>query len=192
MLDRLQGSATVWQALTCTTIHNIFLYFFWRDLNSTSLTAQLWPFLSLTLIPDEPKRFQVMIHGIEPLLETPIQWLSEHLSHPDNFLHISIIPAPSDWFQRIQLSVDGELGIKDLQRHSDGTPFLPVFSFSSLQWPYRAMVIKQQNPVHFTWRRRSRSDLVYFELSDGSRVLAAFKILTFIHLHKLDVIVLPH
>uniref|UniRef100_A0A673JLJ1 Autophagy protein 5 n=1 Tax=Sinocyclocheilus rhinocerous TaxID=307959 RepID=A0A673JLJ1_9TELE len=44
----------------------------------------------------EPKRFQVMIHGIEPLLETPIQWLSEHLSHPDNFLHISIIPAPSD------------------------------------------------------------------------------------------------
>uniref|UniRef100_A0A8C2PQJ1 Autophagy protein 5 n=1 Tax=Cyprinus carpio TaxID=7962 RepID=A0A8C2PQJ1_CYPCA len=45
---------------------------------------------------DEPKRFQVMIHGIEPLLETPIQWLSEHLSHPDNFLHISIIPAPSD------------------------------------------------------------------------------------------------
>ncbi len=98
-----------------------------------------------------------MIHGIEPLLETPIQWLSEHLSHPDNFLHISIIPVPSDWFQRFQVSVDGELGIKDLQRRSDGTPFLPVFSFSSLQWPYRAMVIKQQNPVHFT-RRHSRSD----------------------------------
>ncbi|XP_073727866.1 autophagy protein 5 isoform X1 [Misgurnus anguillicaudatus] len=47
-------------------------------------------------VEDEPKRYQVMIHGIEPLLETPIQWLSEHLSHPDNFLHISVIPVPSD------------------------------------------------------------------------------------------------
>jgi len=38
-----------------------------------------------------------MIHGIEPMLETPIQWLSEHMSYPDNFLHISIIPRPTDW-----------------------------------------------------------------------------------------------
>ncbi|XP_036412062.1 autophagy protein 5 isoform X1 [Colossoma macropomum] len=45
---------------------------------------------------DEPKKYQVVIHGIEPLLETPIQWLSEHLSHPDNFLHICIVPAPND------------------------------------------------------------------------------------------------
>uniref|UniRef100_A0A8C7X092 Autophagy protein 5 n=1 Tax=Oryzias sinensis TaxID=183150 RepID=A0A8C7X092_9TELE len=44
----------------------------------------------------EENRFQVVIHGIEPLLETPLQWLSEHLSHPDNFLHICIIPAPTD------------------------------------------------------------------------------------------------
>ncbi|KAF6734071.1 Autophagy protein 5 [Oryzias melastigma] len=44
----------------------------------------------------EEKRFQVVIHGIEPLLETPLQWLSEHLSHPDNFLHICIIPTPTD------------------------------------------------------------------------------------------------
>ncbi|XP_077455759.1 autophagy protein 5 [Stigmatopora argus] len=41
-------------------------------------------------------RYQVLIHGIEPLLETPLQWLSEHLSHPDNFLHICVLPAPSD------------------------------------------------------------------------------------------------
>lgn len=47
--------------------------------------------------PGEEKRFQVVIHGIEPLLETPLQWLSEHLSHPDNFLHICIIPTPTDW-----------------------------------------------------------------------------------------------
>ncbi|KAF7226699.1 autophagy protein 5 [Nothobranchius furzeri] len=44
----------------------------------------------------EKKRYQVLIHGIEPLLETPLQWLSEHLSHPDNFLHICVVPAPTD------------------------------------------------------------------------------------------------
>lgn len=44
----------------------------------------------------EEKRLLVVIHGIEPLFETPLQWLSEHLSHPDNFLHICIVPAPSD------------------------------------------------------------------------------------------------
>lgn len=44
----------------------------------------------------EQQRHQVVIHGIEPLLETPLQWLSEHLSHPDNFLHVCVVPAPSD------------------------------------------------------------------------------------------------
>uniref|UniRef100_A0A3B5PVV7 Autophagy protein 5 n=2 Tax=Xiphophorus maculatus TaxID=8083 RepID=A0A3B5PVV7_XIPMA len=44
----------------------------------------------------EQKRYQVLIHGIEPLLETPLQWLSEHLSHPDNFLHICVVPVPTD------------------------------------------------------------------------------------------------
>ncbi|KAH0622188.1 hypothetical protein JD844_024280 [Phrynosoma platyrhinos] len=45
---------------------------------------------------DGEKKTQVVIHGIEPMLETPIQWLSEHMSYPDNFLHISIIPQPAD------------------------------------------------------------------------------------------------
>ncbi|GAB1295080.1 Autophagy protein 5 [Apodemus speciosus] len=45
---------------------------------------------------DGEKRSQVMIHGIEPMLETPLQWLSEHLSYPDNFLHISIVPQAAD------------------------------------------------------------------------------------------------
>lgn len=45
---------------------------------------------------DGEKKNQVMIHGIEPMLETPLQWLSEHLSYPDNFLHISVIPQPAD------------------------------------------------------------------------------------------------
>lgn len=45
---------------------------------------------------DGEKKYQVVIHGIEPVLETPLQWLSEHLSYPDNFLHISVIPMPTD------------------------------------------------------------------------------------------------
>ena len=32
----------------------------------------------------------VIIHGIEPPLETHLQWLSEHFSYPDNFLHVVI------------------------------------------------------------------------------------------------------
>lgn len=51
---------------------------------------------TLLLPAGKQKHFQVVIHGIEPLLETPLQWLSEHLSHPDNFLHICITPVPSD------------------------------------------------------------------------------------------------
>uniref|UniRef100_A0A8D0TYW3 Autophagy protein 5 n=1 Tax=Sus scrofa TaxID=9823 RepID=A0A8D0TYW3_PIG len=53
---------------------------------------QLW----MGLQNDGERKNQVMIHGIEPMLETPLQWLSEHLSYPDNFLHISIIPQPTD------------------------------------------------------------------------------------------------
>jgi autophagy-related protein 5 len=33
-------------------------------------------------------KYKIVIHGIEPPLETPLQWLSEHMSYPDNFLHI--------------------------------------------------------------------------------------------------------
>ncbi|XP_070581357.1 autophagy protein 5-like [Ptychodera flava] len=33
----------------------------------------------------------IRIQGVDPPLDTPIQWLSEHFSHPDNFLHISLI-----------------------------------------------------------------------------------------------------
>ncbi|XP_072854368.1 autophagy protein 5 isoform X1 [Pogona vitticeps] len=45
---------------------------------------------------DGEKKIQVVIHGIEPVLEAPVQWLSEHMSYPDNFLHISVIPQPTD------------------------------------------------------------------------------------------------
>eukprot|EP00112_Aurelia_sp_Birch-Aquarium-sp1_P023470 Seg700.13 transcript_id=Seg700.13/GoldUCD/mRNA.D3Y31 product="Autophagy protein 5" protein_id=Seg700.13/GoldUCD/D3Y31 len=36
-------------------------------------------------------QWRLIIQGVEPPLETPAQWLSEHLSHPDNFLHICMI-----------------------------------------------------------------------------------------------------
>nr|CAG4652079.1 EOG090X0BB3 [Triops cancriformis] len=32
----------------------------------------------------------IMTHGIRIPLETPLQWLSEHLSYPDNFLHLTV------------------------------------------------------------------------------------------------------
>ena len=35
--------------------------------------------------------YQILIHGIQPPLHTPVQWLSEHFSYPDNFLHVCLI-----------------------------------------------------------------------------------------------------
>jgi len=35
----------------------------------------------------------VLIQGLEPPLETPIHYLSEHLSYPDNFLHVVLKSA---------------------------------------------------------------------------------------------------
>jgi len=48
----------------------------------------------LEFIPDyhsSIEKSRVVIHGIEPPMSTPIQWLSEHLSFPDNFLHFAIL-----------------------------------------------------------------------------------------------------
>eukprot|EP00118_Oscarella_pearsei_P026002 m.309200 g.309200 ORF g.309200 m.309200 type:complete len:270 (+) comp45777_c0_seq1:36-845(+) len=35
--------------------------------------------------------YQILVQGIQPPLTTPLQYLSEHFSHPDNFLHIAIV-----------------------------------------------------------------------------------------------------
>ena len=40
---------------------------------------------------NERCKFKIVIHGLQPPLETPIHWLSEHLSYPDNFLHFSLL-----------------------------------------------------------------------------------------------------
>lgn len=42
-------------------------------------------FPNLNLAPNCNK---VITQGIEPGLDTPLQWMAEHLSYPDNFLHI--------------------------------------------------------------------------------------------------------
>lgn len=34
---------------------------------------------------------KVKTHGMIPPEETPLQWLSEHLSYPDNFLHLCVV-----------------------------------------------------------------------------------------------------
>ncbi|XP_052807258.1 autophagy protein 5-like [Mya arenaria] len=44
---------------------------------------------------DEDGNKRVLIQGIEVPGETPILWLSEHLSYPDNFLHICVVNQPS-------------------------------------------------------------------------------------------------
>ncbi|XP_044761391.1 autophagy protein 5 [Coccinella septempunctata] len=36
------------------------------------------------------KETKVKTHGICPPLDTPLQWMSEHLSYPDNFLHLCV------------------------------------------------------------------------------------------------------
>lgn len=42
----------------------------------------------------ENNSLRVLIQGVEPSRETPLLWLSAHLSHPDNFLHLCIVPRP--------------------------------------------------------------------------------------------------
>lgn len=39
-----------------------------------------------------PSDHTALIHGIELSPESPLQWLSEHFSYPDNFLHICVVP----------------------------------------------------------------------------------------------------
>ncbi|XP_076675362.1 autophagy protein 5 [Andrena cerasifolii] len=38
----------------------------------------------------ENENVMVLVQGIAPPLETPLQWMSEHLSYPDNFLHLVV------------------------------------------------------------------------------------------------------
>ncbi|XP_065226905.1 autophagy protein 5 [Planococcus citri] len=46
------------------------------------------------IYPSNYDKMKVIIHGIDIPLDTPIQWLSEHLSYPDNFLHFCVVSNP--------------------------------------------------------------------------------------------------
>ena len=35
--------------------------------------------------------WKILVQGLTPPLVTPVQWMSEHLSYPDNFLHIIVL-----------------------------------------------------------------------------------------------------
>eukprot|EP00794_Sanderia_malayensis_P016032 gene16032-17652_t len=67
----------------------------WSGINSGGfLTLRDLLKWSITHALDEEfqgDKWKIIIQGIEPPLETPLQWLSEHLSHPDNFLHICML-----------------------------------------------------------------------------------------------------
>ncbi len=39
------------------------------------------------------KRLTILIHGLDVRLDVPLQWLSENLSYPDNFLHIALVAS---------------------------------------------------------------------------------------------------
>ena len=47
--------------------------------------------LALPDINDLASQWRVVIHGVEVPLESQVQWLSEHMSHADNFLHICVL-----------------------------------------------------------------------------------------------------
>lgn len=45
---------------------------------------------SLFLADGKSTDLIVVLHGIQLPLHTPIRWASDHLSYPDNFLHLII------------------------------------------------------------------------------------------------------
>ncbi|CAH8630879.1 unnamed protein product [Schistosoma bovis] len=49
----------------------------------------------------KPKGYLFFIHGITLPHETPMQWISEHLSYPDNFVHV--VARPQSHSHRIKI-----------------------------------------------------------------------------------------
>jgi autophagy-related protein 5 len=62
-----------------------------RILQFRDLLTNILPEVDQQELDDQKTRWRFVIHGIEPPLDTPLQWLSEHLSYPDNFLHICLL-----------------------------------------------------------------------------------------------------
>ena len=39
--------------------------------------------------------WRCVVHGVEPALHTPLQWLAENMAFADNFLHLCLqLPTP--------------------------------------------------------------------------------------------------
>lgn len=58
---------------------------------SESKTVETTPIDQQELIDVSQFRYRFISHGVEIPLNTPLQWLSEHFSYPDNFLHICAV-----------------------------------------------------------------------------------------------------
>lgn len=56
-----------------------------------SLLKQQLPDLFAKDIPSA----QVLVHGIEISPDTPLEWLAVNMAHPDGFLYLAVLPAPS-------------------------------------------------------------------------------------------------
>lgn len=54
------------------------------------MSASFVCFVPLLLFSDCLEKKKILIQGIEVPMSTPILWLSEHFSYPDNFLHIAV------------------------------------------------------------------------------------------------------
>ena len=47
--------------------------------------------LVTSVFPDRsPEEVSVLTQGIRPSNDTPLQWMAEHLSYPDNFLYLIV------------------------------------------------------------------------------------------------------
>jgi len=66
-----------------------YLQFLMKPLENEKQTT-LQDLLLKANLKTESKGLQVIVHGVDIPLETPLQWMSEHLSYPDNFLHLCI------------------------------------------------------------------------------------------------------
>ena len=74
-------SATCWDTYTATATKTV-LYL------QSNLLSYIWFDSSFIRYCSIVKC--ILVQGVTPPLDTPIQWMSEHLSYPDNFLHICV------------------------------------------------------------------------------------------------------
>ena len=55
---------------------------------SEGVARTVGQFLDAVFSEQQPAR--VVVHGIAVPMDAPVQWLCEHLSHPDGFVHMVV------------------------------------------------------------------------------------------------------